>query len=125
MSDKANERPDDQKASTKAIERVDPAPASSDTGDEPSGEEYFLFDEGHTARILTLDEVAAVAEGTYVPEGASTRGGPRQAGKVSSSPDGGDEGVILESFEFVTEGGRVLTADEVMDIVEGRAEMPD
>ena len=39
--------------------------------------------------------------------------------------DAGDEGVTLESIEFVTEGGRVLTADEVMDIVEGRAEMPD
>ena len=60
-----------------------------------------------------------------MPVGASTRGGPRQAGKVSSSPDDGDGGVTLESFEFVTEGGRVLTADEVMDIVEGRAEMPD
>ena len=124
MTDKADEPPDDRKASTKATERVGPAPALADA-DEPTGEEYFLFDEGHTARILTLDEVAAVAEGTYVPEGASTRGGPRQADKVDSTPDAGDEGVTLESIEFVTEGGRVLTADEVMDIVEGRAEMPD
>ena len=113
MTDEADEPPDDRKASTKATERVGPAPALADA-DEPTGEEYFLFDEGHTARILTLDEV-----------GASTRGGPRQAGKVSSSPDDGDEGVTLESFEFVTEGGRVLTADEVMDIVQGRAELPD
>ena len=60
-----------------------------------------------------------------MPEGASTRGGPRQADKVDSTPDAGDEGVTLESIEFVTEGGRVLTADEVMDIVEGRADLPD
>jgi hypothetical protein len=68
-----------------------------------------------------LDEVAAVAEGTYVPDGES-KSRPRQADKVDSTPDAGDEGVTLESIEFVTEGGRVLTADEVMDIVEGRAE---
>ena len=71
-----------------------------------------------------MDEVAAVAEGTYVPDGES-KSRPRQADKVDSTPDAGDEGVTLESIEFVTEGGRVLTADEVMDIVEGRAEMPD
>ena len=124
MTDKADEPPDDGKVSVKATERADPAPASPDAGNEPTGEEYFLFDEGHTARILTLDEVAAVAEGTYVPEGAS-KSRPRQADKVDSTPDAGDEGVTLESIEFVTEGGRVLTADEVMDIVEGRAELPD
>ena len=123
MTDEADEPPDDRKASTKATERVGPAPALADA-DEPTGEEYFLFDEGHTARILTLDEVAALAEGTYVPDGAS-KSRPRQADKVDSTPDVGDEGVTLESIEFVTEGGRVLTADEVMDIVEGRAEMPD
>ena len=59
-----------------------------------------------------------------MPDGES-KSRPRQADKVDSTPDVGDEGVILESFEFVTEGGRVLTADEVMDICEGRAEMPD
>ena len=124
MTDKADERSDDRKASTKATGRADPAPASPDAGDEDIGEEYFLFDEGHTARILTPDEVAALADGTYVPDGAS-KSRPRQADMVDSTPDGGDEGVTLESIEFVTEGGRVLTADEVMDIVEGRAEMPD
>ena len=124
MTDEADGPPDDGKVSTKATERADPAAASPDAGNERTGEEYFLFDEGHTARILTPDEVAAVAEGTYVPDGAS-KSRPRQADKVDSTPDVGDEGVTLESIEFVTEGGRVLTADEVMDIVEGRAEMPD
>ena len=102
----------------------DPTASPPNAGDEDIGEEYFLFDDGHTARILTLDEVAAVAEGTYMPD-TESKSRPRQAGKVSSPPDAGDEGVILESFEFVTEGGRVLTADEVMDIVEGRAEPPE
>ena len=123
MSDEADGPPDDRKVPVQATERVGPAPALADA-DEPTGEEYFLFDEGHTARILTLDEVAAVAEGTYVPEGESMSR-PRQADKVDSTPDVGEGGVILESIEFVTEGGRVLTADEVMDIVEGRAELPD
>ena len=123
MTDKAYGPPDDGKVSVQATERVGPAPALADAN-EATGEEYFLFDEGHTARILTLDEVAAVPEGTYVPDGAS-KSRPRQADKVDSTPDVGDEGVTLESIEFVTEGGRVLTADEVMDIVEGRAEMPD
>ena len=54
-----------------------------------------------------------------------SKGGPKPADEVSSTPDAGDEGVTLESIEFVTEGGRVLRADEVMDIVEGRAELPD
>ena len=124
MTDKADERPDDRKASVQATERADPAPASPDAGDEPTGEEYFVFDEGHTARILNPDEVVTLFEGTYVPDGAS-KSRPRQADKVDSTPDAGDEGVTLESIEFVTEGGRVLTADEVMDIVEGRAELPD
>ena len=124
MTAEADAPPDDRKASTKAIGRADPAPASPDAGDDVTGEEYFLFDEGHTARILNPDEVAALVEGRYVPDGASNSR-PRQADKVDSTPDVGDEGVILESFEFVTEGGRVLTADEVMDICEGRAEMPD
>ena len=123
MTDKADGPPDDGKVSVKATERVGPAPALADA-DEPTGEEYFLFDEGHTARILTLDEVAAVAEGTYMPD-TESKSRPRQAGKVSSSPDDGGEGVTLESFEFVTEGGRVLTAEELMDVIEGRAELPD
>ena len=124
MSDEADGPPDDRKVPTKATERVGPAPASPDAGNERTGEEYFLFDEGHTARILTLDEVAAVAEGTYVPDGAS-KSRPRQADKVDATPYAGDEGVTLESIEFVTEGGRVLTAEELMDVIEGRAEMPD
>ena len=123
MTDEADEPPDDRKASTKAAERVGPAPALADA-DELTGEEYFLFDEGHTARILNPDEVAALSEGRYVPDTESTDS-PRPAERVDSTPDAGDEGVTLESIEFVTEGGRVLTADEVMDIVEGRAELPD
>ena len=123
MSDEADGPPDDGKASTKATEHVGPAPALADA-DEPTGEEYFLFDEGHTARILNADEVVKLFEGKYVPDGES-KSRPRQADKVDSTPYAGDEGVTLESIEFVTEGGRVLTADEVMDIIEGRAEMPD
>ena len=124
MSDEADGPPDDGKVSVKATERVCPAPDSPDAGNEPTSAEYFLFDEGHTARILNPDEVAALSEGRYVPDTESTDS-PRPAERVDSTPDAGDEGVTLESIEFVTEGGRVLTADEVMDIVEGRAEMPD
>ena len=124
MTAEADGPPDDRKALTKATERADPAPTSPDARNEPTGEEYFLFQEGRTARILTPDEVVTLFEGTYLPDGAS-KSRPRQADKVDSTPDVGDEGVTLESIEFVTEGGRVLTADEVMDIVEGRAEMPD
>ena len=55
----------------KATERADPAVASPDAGNERTGEEYFLFDEGHTARILNPDEVVTLFEGKYVPDGES------------------------------------------------------
>jgi hypothetical protein len=125
MTDQADGPPDDRKVSTTATERVDPIPSPPDAdADEPTGEEYFLFDEGHTARILTLDEVAAVTEGRYVPDGASGDN-PRRSERVSSSPDAGAEPSADEFFEFVSPSGRVLTLEEVMDIVEGRAEPPD
>jgi hypothetical protein len=54
-----------------------------------------------------------------------SKGGPKPADEVSSTPDAGDEGVTLESIEFVTEGGPRADGGRGNGHRRGQAEMPD
>ena len=98
--------------------------------DEPSFEKFFDYGEGHTARILTPNEVVEIADGRYVPptapKGSKAASAARPRRHGTHPPVASEELPPDPNYRITYEDrfGRPLTMEDVIDFIEGRREPP-